>query len=99
MVKYGGFPSLGDLPAHSPYFNLTQSWNVIESGTYLTGIEYLSQEDLLKGGYNSTLFAGRQTIAFKWDKTGLPSHAVPEPSVIFGLLGVLGGMLINKIKS
>lgn len=98
VVNYGGFPSLGDLPANSPYFNLAQSWNVIESGNYLTGIEYLSEQDLLKGGYNPSLFAGLQTIAFKWDKAPLPSQSVPEPSILFGLFGVLGAILSKPFK-
>jgi len=85
----GGNPSLGDLPANTYYFDQTQSLNAIASGTYLTGITYLSPTELTEAGYKLNQFGGSQTIAFKFDKSAICNSgyckSVPEPSGVFGL--------------
>jgi hypothetical protein len=94
-------PSLGDLPANTPYFDQTQSLNTTGSGTFLSSITYLSTSDLQAGGYNFNLSPGSQTIAFKFDKAGICATgvceevSVPEPSIIAGLT-VLGVLLSSR---
>jgi len=90
--SHGGNPSLGDLPADTSYFDQTQSLNAIGSGQFLTGINYLSHSDLLQAGYDFSKFGGSQTIAFKFDKSGICDRgyckSVPEPSGAIGLVAV-----------
>lgn len=89
VSSHGSRPSLGDLLADTSYFDQTQSLNAIASGTYLTGITYLSLADLTEAGYNLNQFGGSETIAFKFDKSTLCNSGyckcVPEPSGILGL--------------
>lgn len=82
-------PSLGDLAADTSYFNQSQSLNTIASGQFLTSIMYLSQSELLEAGYNPNQSGGSQTIAFKFDKSGICQSgyckSVPDPSGAIGL--------------
>ncbi|NET61867.1 MAG: PEP-CTERM sorting domain-containing protein [Symploca sp. SIO2E6] len=92
-------PSLGDLAADSTYFEQNQSLNAIASGTYLTGLSFLSTAELSATGYDANQFAGEHTIAFKFSKSSIcdrgfcqaseVTKSVPEPSGIFGL-GIIG---------
>lgn len=81
--------NLGDLPSTTTYFDRNQSLNSIGSGTYLSEITYISLADLQTEGYNSSQFAGAQTIAFKFDKAGICAsgncQSVPEPSSLLGV--------------
>lgn len=86
----GANASLGDLAANTSYFDQTKSLNAIASGNFLTGLTYLTKDDLSAAGYNLTKFAGSETVAFKFDKSKLPGAAsVPEPSSLAGL-GMMG---------
>ena len=89
VSSHDSSPRLGDLPADTSYFDQTQSLNAIASGTYLTGITYLSAAELTEAGYNLNQFGGSETIAFKFDKSAICNSgyckSVPEPSSILGL--------------
>jgi hypothetical protein len=97
VAGYGA--SLGDLPAETAYFDQNQSLNAMGSGDYLTGITFLTPEQLEIAGYDPSRFGGQYAIAFKFDKATIcqmgfcqkrsdSSETVPEPSGILGLLAV-----------
>jgi hypothetical protein len=93
----GSCLNYGDLSIDTTYFDRTQSLNAIGSGTYLSEITYLTLQELQDGGYDSSQFAGSQTVAFKFDKStlcaaGAPCQSVPESSSVLGLVvvGILG---------
>lgn len=70
------FPSatIGDLgsAATTNYFDRNQSLNAISSGKFVTGISFLDNLALTAAGFNTTRLFGSQTIAFQFDKSGLP---------------------------
>lgn len=80
VTNLGGTPSLGDLPIDQTYYNPAMTKNVMQSGIFLGGIEYVDSAELATLGFNNTIFLGSHTIAFKFDKT-----------LIVDQCGVLGG--------
>lgn len=102
VTDYGGFPSFGDLPANTAYFDQNRSLNAIGSGQYLTGITYLSLPELQEAGYDTSHFGGSQTIAFKFDKSAICQYgsckSVPEPSSALALVAAGLGMGILRLR-
>ncbi|MDY6782491.1 MAG: XDD3 family exosortase-dependent surface protein [Cyanobacteriota bacterium] len=105
VTDYGGFPSFGDLPANTNYFDQSQSLNNIGSGQYLADIMYLTLADLQAMGYDSSQFGGQYTHAFKIDKSAICQsgvcETVPEPSTALALVAVglgLGGLRLRRRK-
>lgn len=101
----GSKASLGDLSATTNYFDKTKSLTSIASGTYLSGITFLNDQDLVAAGYNLNKFAGSQTIAFKLDKSKLPGAepapkpaSVPEPTSMAGLAVVGLAFASSKLR-
>lgn len=100
-------PNLGDLASNSSYFNQSQSLNAIASGTYLTGISFLSTAELSAAGYSLNQLGGQHTIAFKFSKSSICDHgfcqsnqtaeSVPEPSVMLGL-GIIGLAMATHLQ-
>jgi len=100
-------PSLGDLAANSTYFNQTQSLNAIASGTFLTGISFLSTAELSAAGYDLNQSSGQHTIAFKFSKSSIcdrgfcqtnqTTESVPEPFGILGL-GVISLVMTTRLQ-
>jgi hypothetical protein len=92
VTHFGGFPSFGNLPANTTYFDPHQSLNNIGSGDYLADIMVLTLADLQGMGYDSGQFSGQYTHAFKFDKSALcrfgVCETVPEPSSVVGFLAV-----------
>lgn len=103
QVAYGGGTvGYGDLTTN--YFtnngqNNTFNLNEIASGTFVTGISFLSQgaitQELLATGYNSSKFTGSQTIAFQFNKPGV---SVPEPATLSGLAFVGATLATGKLR-
>lgn len=76
VQQVGGIPSLAQLPADTSYFNQTAPvQNVINTGTFLTGINMLSSSQLSGFGFDFSQFgaSGSQTIGFSFDKRVLPA--------------------------
>jgi len=100
-------PSLGDLAANDTYFNQNDSLNAIASGTYLTGISFLSDAELGAAGYALNQFAGEHTIAFRFSKSSICDRgfcqtneitkSVPEPSGIVSL-GIIGLAITTRLR-
>lgn len=91
--------NLGDLATTSSYFDQSKSLNVISSGTFLTGLNFLNMADLVAAGYNQSAFGGSQTIAFKIDKSDLPgAESVPEPSAMLGLTAIGMALAGSKLR-
>lgn len=100
----GGTVGYGDLT--SAYFtdngkDKTFNLNVINSGTYLTGISFLAQgaltQQLLNTGYDASQFKGSQTIAFEFSKSAL-NTSVPEPASLAGLTIVGMALAGSKLR-
>ncbi|MCL1470038.1 PEP-CTERM sorting domain-containing protein [Argonema antarcticum] len=85
--------NLGDLAANTNYFDKTKSLNVIDSGKFLSSINFLNNTQLADAGFNLNKFAGSETIAFKIAKSAV---AVPEPGTLGGL--ALIGMTLAASK-
>lgn len=72
----GKTPSLADLPANTSYFNQTGPvLNAIETGNFVTDINFLDSTQLNQLGLNFNQFGatGSQTIGFSFDRTALPA--------------------------
>lgn len=100
-AKYGTAGSnLGDLATNTSYFDQTKSLNSIASGTYLSDISYLNLDQLKTKGYNTSQFAGSETIAFQFNKSAIcqsdDCKNVPEPTSLLGALIAGVGMKFAK---
>jgi hypothetical protein len=98
VVDNGGTPSFGDLAADTSYFDLNKSFNEIASGDFLGAITLLSDSDLSKADFNWGLAPGQHTIAFKFDRSLVPSldsESVPEPGALKGF-ALLGAIVIAR---
>lgn len=76
VENVGGTPSLAQFSADTPYFDQTAPvQNVINTGTFVTGINMLSSTQLSGLGFDFQQFGatGRETIGFSFDKTVLPA--------------------------
>lgn len=62
--------------------------NVIGSGNWLGKIEMLNLDQLTAAGYNKSLFQGKQTIAFRIERSAFDPESVPEPASLLGLATV-----------
>lgn len=73
------------------YYQGSSSLNTIASGTFLSGINWLSEQELADGHFDSSLFGGSKTIAFSFNKSSVfgepeaATQSVPEPSSLIGL--------------
>ncbi|MFB2836286.1 XDD3 family exosortase-dependent surface protein [Floridanema evergladense] len=93
----GSNASLGDLARDTNYFDRTRSLNAIASGTFITGLNFLTTTQLTTAGFDLNRFAGSQTIAFSIDKSSLPGASVPEPSAILGLTAIGASIFASKL--
>ena len=102
VANNGGIPNFGDLAADSDYFDLNNSLNEIASGDFLAGITFLSKIDLTDAGFNWEQAPGQYTIAFKIDKSLLPSgeverESVPEPNAIAGFTLLCATLIARRL--
>ncbi|MGH1393695.1 MAG: PEP-CTERM sorting domain-containing protein, partial [Trichormus sp.] len=79
------------------YFD-KQASNVIQSGTWLAGIEMLNLQQLIEVGYEKDKFIGGQTIAFRMVRSQYSSESVPEPTTILGLAAIGLGFATGKLR-
>ena len=78
----------------STYFDPT-GFNVIESGTFLSGIEMQMQSV----GYDSSRFQGGTTVAFRIARSSFGAQqSVPEPATILGLAGIGLALASGKLR-
>ncbi len=66
--------TIGDLGSSSAttYFDKSKSINAISAGNFATGISFLDNLALTTAGFDTSKLFGSQTIAFQFDKSGLP---------------------------
>ena len=80
------------------YFDPT-GFNVIGSGTFLSGIETQTLAQLRSVGYDSSRFQGGQTVAFRIARSSFgPEQSVPEPTTILGLAGIGLALASGKLR-
>ncbi|MBE9227215.1 PEP-CTERM sorting domain-containing protein [Phormidium sp. LEGE 05292] len=72
--------------------------NVIGSGNWLGNIEMLNLDQLIAVGYDKSLFQGKQTIAFRIERSVFAPESIPEPASLFGLATV-GLALASRKRS